>query len=196
MPPGMIHEILMGIPSFPWLKPTYKGGRIPCCCSLSVVVADTHDVRQAGTVLHDMLAEVVNSSDVATALASLHDEETPTMAELRHGSKLSQAALPLPCVLSGDGDQLHVASSQDAPRINNGSSHSHSEAASVQDDVEMCPAQGVDDSLDNDNAVDRMLEQPDFQVFAEFVLDSACFSLLQESAAGKWQSPSDRLSSG
>ncbi|KAL3152962.1 hypothetical protein ABBQ38_011992 [Trebouxia sp. C0009 RCD-2024] len=157
---------------------------------------DTHDVRQAGTVLHDMLAEVVNSSDVATALASLHDEETPTMAELRHGSKLSQAALPLPCVLSGDGDQLHVASSQDAPRINNGSSHSHSEAASVQDDVEMCPAQGVDDSLDNDNAVDRMLEQPDFQVFAEFVLDSACFSLLQESAAGKWQSPSDRLSSG
>lgn len=153
----------------------------------SLLLADTDDVRQAGTVLEGMLAEVVNGSDVATALASLLDEETPTLAELRHGSKLSQAAVPLPTVQSGDGNQVLEASSQDVFMAQDGF-----EARSVQEDVGTCTSQDEHDS--SDSAVDRTLEQPDFQVFAEFVLDSACFSLLQESAAGKWQSPGERLS--
>ena len=170
------------------------------CTSLLIIspvlLADTQDVRLAGTVLQDMLAEVVNGSDVATALASLIDEETPTLAELRHGSKLSQAALPLPSEQTGDEYEVRAASSQDAPMVQDTSSQSGSEAVNREENVGTCQAQEGNDSLDNNGAVDRTLEQPDFQVFAEFVLDSACFSLLQESAAGKWQPPSKRLSSG
>ena len=156
-----------------------------------VVGAVTHEVQQAGAMLQDMLAEVVNGSDVAKALASLLKEETPTLAELRHGSKLSQAAVPLPATQHPDEDQTNVASNQDAAMADNGN---HAEASSPHERVDASSPQEGKENCGKEGTVDRMLQQPDFQSFAEFVLDSACLSLLHESAAGKWQSPSERLS--
>lgn len=153
--------------------------------------AVTQDVQQAGALLQDMLAEVVNGSDVAKALANLLEEETPTMAELRHGSKLSQTAVPLPAAEDADQHQSNVMSSQEAavaPGSSAASTQARKGSSSLEEEQE---GQGsVEDGL----ATNTMLQQPDFQAFAEFVLDSACFSLLQESAAGKWQPPSVKLS--
>lgn len=153
--------------------------------------AVTQDVQQAGALLQDMLAEVVNGSDVAKALANLLKEETPTMAELRHGSKLSQTAVPLPAE-DADQHQSNVMSSSQEAAVALGSSAASTQArkgsSSLEEEQE---GQGSDE---DGVATNTMLQQPDFQAFAEFVLDSACFSLLQESAAGKWQPPSVKLS--
>lgn len=159
----------------------------------SVVVAVTQDVQQAGAMLQDMLAEVVNGSDVAKALANLLEEETPTMAELRHGSKLNQAAVPLPAAEDADEDQSNVLGHQEAAVAHGGnrSSAVSNQAGKDSSSREEQEEQGRDE----DGVVtNTMLQQPDFQAFAEFVLDSACFSLLQESAAGKWQPPSVKRS--
>ena len=159
-----------------------------------VVVAVTEDVQQAGAMLQDMLAEVVNGSDVAKALASLLEEETPTLAELRHGSKLSQTAVPLPDIENADGDQIKEAGIQEAAMAHDGNHHSRSEAISTQERVDVYSVQAGQEENEGGGTLDNTLQQPEFQAFAEFVLDSACFSLLQESAAGKWQLPSAKLS--
>ena len=160
----------------------------------SVVRADTQDVQQAGAMLQDMLAEVVNGSDVAKALAGLHEEDIPTLAELRHGSKLIQTAVPLPDVESADRDQLSAAGAQEAAMAHDGNDRSHLEALSAQERVDVGSTQEEQGENESDGTVNNTLQQSDFLAFAEFVLDSACFSLLQESAAGKWQSPSAKLS--
>ena len=159
-----------------------------------VVVAVTHDVQQAGVMLQDMLAEVVNGSDVAKAFASLLDEDTPTLAELRHGSKLSQIAVPLPDVENADRDQISVAGAQRAAMTHDGNDRSQSETVSSQESVDEYSVQHGQGENESDGIVDLMLQRTDFLAFAEFVLDSACFSLLQESATGNWQSPSAKLS--
>lgn len=161
----------------------------------SVVAAVTQDVQQAGAMLQDMLAEVVNGSDVAKALANLLEEETPTMAELRHGSKLSQAAVPLPAAEDADEDPSNVMGIQEAAVARDDNHRSRSGALTTQAGMDSSSLKKVRQGSDEDGvAANTMLQQPDFQAFAEFVLDSACFSLLQESAAGKWQPPSVKLS--
>ena len=145
-------------------------------------------------MLQDMLAEVVNCSDVGKALAGLLEEETPTLAELRHGSKLSQTAVPLPAAENADRDTTSIAGNQKAAMPHNGNDHSLSKAISAQERMGGCSLEKEEQGNHEDGGMmDTMLQQPDFQAFAEFVLDSACFSLLQESAAGKWQPPSAKL---
>lgn len=159
----------------------------------SVARAVTQDVQQAGAMLQDMLAEVVNGSDVAKALAGLFEEETPILAELRHGSKLSQAAVPLPAAESANGDQTSTAGNQEAAMAHDSNNGNHSEAISAQESMGSCSLEEENGDNKDGDTTDTVLQQPDFQAFAEFVLDSVCFSLLQESAAGKWQPPSAKL---
>lgn len=144
-------------------------------------------------MLQDMLAEIVNGSDVAKALAGLLEEETPTLAELRHGSKLSQTAVPLPDAESADGDQTSTAGNQEAAMPHDGDSGNCSEAMRAHKSMDGCALEEDQGNNADGGTMDAMLQQPDFQAFAEFVLDSACFGLLQESAAGKWQPPSAKL---
>ena len=157
-------------------------------------IAAPDNLQEASAVLQDILAELVNSSDVSAALDSLLEEETPTLAEVRHGQKLSQAALPLPATHDGDVDHNKVVDTQPSSTRQDGSDSSSAQAAAgKQQSVGQEVMQHDRDSEGRDNGgfVDRMLQQPDFQVFAEFVLDSACLSILQESAAGNWQPPSE-----
>ena len=164
--------------------------------SLCYATAADVDVQQASAMLQDMLAEVVNGSDVASALAGLLEEETPTLAELRHGSKLTQSAVPLPT----DQQSVPDNSSSGASTDTHPQDQTHSEL-SDKSEVESKPAlqQQTEDRLDvaetsdGDDMTDRVLQQPEFQAFAEFVLESACFSLLQESAADRWQAPDESL---
>lgn len=141
-----------------------------------------------------MLADVVNGSDVASALAGLLEEETPTFAELRYGSRLRQTAVPLPTGHNSGYDGSVCSNSTDTVRGDGGV-----DAATDRDENGMTRQQetaeeeevGVDgsNSGDEEGVINKVLQQPEFQVFAEFVLDSACFSLLQESAADNWQAP-------
>ena len=148
-------------------------------------------MQQAGAVLHDMLAEVVNSSDVASALDSLLEADTPTLAELQHGQKLSQAALPLPAELPrrDSSHDTDAASTHDSGSAGDRSQHSNQRQAADERGPlasEATAAQQYEETA-AEGMLDKLLQQPDFQAFAEFVLDSACFNLLQESAAGDWQ---------
>lgn len=162
----------------------------------SCAPAAAHDVQQASALLQDMLADVVNGSDVASALAGLLEEETPIIAELRYGSRLRQNAVPLPTGRDSGYDGSTCGTSMDAIRGAQGQ-----DAAADRDQDGMIRQQetpeeeevGVDgsNSGDEEGVINKVLQQPEFQAFAEFVLDSACFSLLQESAAGNWQAPGD-----
>ena len=155
-------------------------------------IADANSVQEASAVLQDMLAELMNSSDVSAALDSLLEEETPTLAELRHGQKLNQAALPLPATQYSDVVLINAAGTQEASTGQDRSESSSTQsAADKQQSVGRAILQQDHDSEggNNEGLADSMLQYPEFQMFAEFVLDSACFSILQESAAGKWQPP-------
>ena len=146
--------------------------------------------------MEDILAEVVNGSDVASALAGLLEEETPTLAELRQGSRLAQAAVPLPAntqhglqyenadsstagtsVAEGDQSQALTADTQQRAAVDPGQ---------IEAQEEVSEAMSTDDEQ---SVMSRVAQQPEFQTFVEYVLESACFSLLQESAADKWQAP-------
>lgn len=130
-----------------------------------------------------MLADVVNSSEVAMAVAALTEEVTPTMAELRHGSRLTQAAIPQP---QGGAMSPHrsTAAEENTPDAADTSVSAASRAeTNVQSGVE-----GIESQEESEKSVQgKVFQHADFQAFAEYVLESACFSLLQESAAGRWQ---------
>ena len=155
--------------------------------------AAAQDVHQASILLQDMLAEVVNGSDVATALAGLLEEETPTLAELRQGSSLLYAALPLPA--GGSSQAQH--NTLEAECISSEANLDQSEAAITHTQQAVEPSQEVAEEaeIDSEDAAgmsavqSKVVQQPGFHAFVEYVLESACFSLLQESAADRWQAP-------
>ena len=137
-----------------------------------------------------MVADVMNGSDVAIALAGLLKEETPTIAELRHGSRLAQTAVPMPterqpaCDSPTSSNQAGAAEGAEAMES---STDGHGDAMTSEED-------SADTSSDaGDAVIEKIFQHAEFQAFAEFVLDSACFSLLQESAAGRWQAPDDSM---
>ena len=138
-------------------------------------------------MLQDMLADVVNGSDVAAALTGLLEEQTPTLAELRHGSKLTRPAVSLPpgqLPVSGDDSHVEAVAGDDTEKTCGDKGQALVPVLQNEQDEDAS-------ILEEDDVVDSLIQQPDFQEFAEFVLDSACFSLLQESAAGRWQAPSE-----
>ncbi|KAL0051980.1 hypothetical protein WJX82_005745 [Trebouxia sp. C0006] len=148
------------------------------------------DVQQASAILRDMVADVINCSDVAIALAGLLEEETPTVAELRHGSRLAQTAVPMPtehqAVYDSPSSSSQVGAAEGAQTMGS-STDRHGDAMTSEED-------SADTSGDaGDAVIEKVFLQAEFQAFAEFVLDSACFSLLQESAAGRWQAPDDSM---
>ena len=151
--------------------------------------ADAADnVRQASAILQDMVADVINGSDVAIALAGLLEEETPTIAELRHGSRLAQTAVPMPT-------EHQLVSDSPTSSIKAGAAEG---AQTTSTDRQGGAMTTEEDSADTsgdagDAVIDKVFQQAEFQAFAEFVLDSACFSLLQESAADRWQAPDDSM---
>lgn len=156
--------------------------------SILLCLAEVPDVHQATSMLEDILAEVVNSSDVALAMAELLEEETPTWAELRRGTPLAQAAIPQPCGKPTDTNHSSSSSGEhdnaDESVVSDlapGSSGDSGRNAQHADDAE----EGAHDTGD----VHRVIQHAEYQSFAEYVLESACFSLLQESAAGRWQDP-------
>ncbi len=136
-----------------------------------------------------MVADVINGSDVAIALAGLLEEETPTIAELRHGSRLAQTAVPMPTEhqLGYDSPSSSSKGAAEGAQTMESSTDRHGDAMTSEED-------SADTSNDaGDAVIEKVFQQAEFQVFAEFVLDSACFSLLQESAAGRWQAPDDSM---
>ena len=148
------------------------------------------EVQQASAILQDMVADVINGSDVAIALAGLLEEETPTVAELRHGSRLAQTAVPMPtehqAVYDSPSSSSQVGAAEGAQTMGS-STDRHGDAMTSEED-------SADTSGDaGDAVIEKVFLQAEFQAFAEFVLDSACFSLLQESAAGRWQAPDDSM---
>ncbi len=137
-------------------------------------------------MLQDMLADVVNGSDVASALAGLLEEETPTLAELRHGSKLTQVAIPLPTHQQSDGGSTgNSIDATSGDKVLDASDDVLQKAMPSQQQQQTEGAANAGGGVDGDTVIDGVLQQPEFQAFAEFVLDSACFSLLQESAADR-----------
>ena len=116
------------------------------------------------------------------AIAGLSVEETPTMAEIRHGSRLRQTAIPQP--QGGAMSPYSTAAAANSPDIADKSTSdafgADADAQSILEDAQL--QEGPDKS-----AQDKVFQHADFQAFAEYVLESACFSLLQESAAGRWQ---------
>ncbi|DBA87452.1 TPA: hypothetical protein ACH3X1_004491 [Trebouxia sp. C0004] len=148
------------------------------------------DVRQASAILQDMVADVINGSDVGMALAGLLEEETPTIAELRHGSRLAQTAVPMPTEhqpVDDNPTSSITAGAAEGAQATGSSTDRHGDAMTTEVDY-------GDTSGDAEDAmIDKVFQQAEFQAFAEFVLDSACFSLLQESAAGRWQAPDDSM---
>ena len=147
-------------------------------------------MQQASAILQDMVADVINGSDVAIALAGLLEEETPTIAELRHGSRLAQTAVPMPTehqlVSDSPASSIKVGAAEGA-QTTGSSTDRHGNVVTTEED-------NADTSGDaGDAVIDKVFQQAEFQAFAEFVLDSACFSLLQESAAGRWQAPDDSM---
>jgi len=128
-----------------------------------------------------MVADVINGSDVAIAVAGLLEEETPTVAELRHGSRLAQTAVPMPTEHQPVHDSSSSSTKADAAeggQATGSSTDRHEDAMTSEKD-------NADTSGDaGDAVIEKVFQQAEFQAFAEFVLDSACFSLLQESAAG------------
>jgi hypothetical protein len=149
-------------------------------------------VQQASAILQDMVADVINGSDVAIALAGLLEEETPTVAELRHGSRLAQTAVPMPTEHQPVHDSS-ISNSQagaaEGAQTMGSSTDRHGDAMHMTSEED-----NADTSGDAGDAVlEKVFQQAEFQAFAEFVLDSACFSLLQESAAGRWQAPDDSM---
>jgi len=148
------------------------------------------DVRQSSAILQDMVADVINGSDVAIALAGLLEEETPTVADLRHGSRLAQAAVPMPTdhqtVYDSPTGSIKAGAAEGFQTMGS-STDRHGDPTTTEED-------NADTSGDaGDAVIDKVFQQVEFQAFAEFVLDSACFSLLQESAAGRWQAPDDSM---
>lgn len=133
-----------------------------------------------------MLAEVVNGSDVALAIADLLEEETPTWAALRHSTQLAQAVIPQPRGMATELPNSSTSSERRSmvedvgPNQASSTADGSAEQASGADSAE----EGV-----GQNDVDRVLQDAEFQALAEYVLESACFSLLQKSAAGRWQDP-------
>ena len=157
-----------------------------CCLDFASWLAEAQDVHEATSVLEEILAEVVNGSDVALAIAGLLEEETPTWAELRRGSLLAQAAIPLPNGKStdelADSSKVQTAVGVTASDM----------AASTADDIGITEqtAEGSAEGTEQGH-MNRVFQHAEFQAFAEYVLESACFSLLQESAAGRWQPSTD-----
>lgn len=156
-----------------------------CCLDTVSWLAEAQDVHEATSVLEEILAEVVNGSDVALAIAGLLEEDTPTWAELRHGSFLAQAAIPLPNGKSADGPD------NSSKRQNAGDATAPDMAASTVDPgITEQSAEGTVEGSEQGHG-NKVFQHAEFQAFAEYVLESACFSLLQESAAGRWQ-PSEQ----
>ena len=150
------------------------------------------EVQQASAILQDMVADVINGSDVAIALSGLLEEETPTIAELRHGSRLAQTAVPMPTEHQPVDDSTTSSIKTGAAQ---GPQATGSSTDRLGDGGAMTSKEDNADTSNDagDAVIDKVFQQAEFQAFAEFVLDSACFSLLQESAAGRWQAPDDSM---
>lgn len=144
-------------------------------------------MHQATSMLEDILAEVINSSDVALAMAELLEEATPTWAELRHGTPLAQAAIPQPCGKSTDTN--HSTSSGEDRNADESVVSDLAPGSSGHPGRNAQHADAAEEGAQVTGDVCRVVQHAEFQSFAEYVLESACFSLLQESAAGRWQDP-------
>ena len=144
-------------------------------------------MHQATSMLEDILAEVVNSSDVALAMAELLQEETPTWAELRRGTPLAQAAIPQPGGKSTDTS--HSSSSGEHDNADESVVSDLAPGGSGDSGRNAQHADAAEEGAQQTGDVHGVIQHAEFQSFAEYVLESACFSLLQESAAGRWQDP-------
>ena len=129
----------------------------------------------------------------ATALAGLLEEETTTLAELRQGSSLLHAAVPLPA--GGSSQQQHNTLEADSASSEAKLDQSEAAITHTQQAVEQSQDAAEEAEIDSGDAAAmssvqcKVVQQPGFQTFVEYVLESACFSLLQESAADRWQAP-------
>lgn len=140
--------------------------------------------------MEELLAEVINGSDVARAMADLLEEETPTWAELQHGTRLAESAISQP---KGRSVELHSSSSSSDEDPGRADRAAPERAASSGEDARLVTERATDAASTKEDqdqgGVGRLLQDAEFQGIAEYVLESACFSLLQESAAGRWQNP-------
>lgn len=167
-------------------------------------------VAAAGALLHALLREVMDPDEdpeVLDALACLPKQEMPPFVTLQeggvpdlalHGGAAAETGMGGSGDVDQDGnvshpaDQSHSQPEDDGPQPMARSSQLVWDARSGGGGVSGAAAAAATAAAGSGPAdvdLDAVLKDPKFQEFAEFVLESALFGLLEESAAGEWVAP-------
>ncbi|KAK9812626.1 hypothetical protein WJX72_000839 [[Myrmecia] bisecta] len=176
-----------------WTPPAY--GPLPGAdADVSLQGGELADVA---AVLADLLADALREDEVAEAFANLPPEEVPYWAEIRDSelppaspstSQESDQANASGCrANSGPEEPVDPTSSEPSkpsmPGSENGAAVATTSDPSPEVDPPVTSGSGMTAAAD---ATEAVLKQPEFQAFAEFVLESAIYGMIQESALGDW----------
>eukprot|EP00967_Tisochrysis_lutea_P039396 scaffold47241_cov19-Tisochrysis_lutea.AAC.1 len=111
----------------------------------------------------------------------------PAYVQLLPEGRLSpltdSSAPPQPASMQSSSSSAAAAAA--APSLGAG----HAQQSAVQLETGPCVAQATQAELERgmDSQLQAVMRAPGFQVFAEYVLEGALLSLMQESAAGDWE---------